>query len=112
MKILDKNTKKAEFDVNLKELAWVKAKEFIGKTVIVDAIGVNRKSKYGAQAFLVAGSIGINLPKYLVDTIEDILTDDESVQAIKDGLIVATFTEYQPKNGNSSTVELSFALKK
>lgn len=112
MKILDKNTKKAEFDVNLKELAWVKSKEFIGKTVVVDAIGVNRKSKYGAQAFIVAGSIGINLPKYLVDTVEDILTDGESVQAIKDGLILASFKEYKPKNGNSSTVEIEFALKK
>ncbi len=107
MKILD-NQKTALFDVDLKGLTWLKAKEVTGRTIRVDALGVNHKSKYGAQPFLVSGSMGVNLPKYLTARIDEILLDAESIDAIKSGKITADITEYQPKNGNAPTVEVTF----
>lgn len=109
MKILEQRNE-VTFDVDLKECTWVKAKEMDGRTVRVDAIGINSKSKYGQQAWLVNGSVGINLPSYMVDEVKEILQDKESTDAIKNGDILAKFTKYTTKNGNESC-KVTFTLK-
>lgn len=103
MKILEqKNT--VTFDVDLKKLTWWKAKDMNGKTIKVDALGVNEKSKFGAQAFMVSGGLGVNLPSHCIEDVREILKDDESVTAIKNGMISATFKEYETKSGNKTVV--------
>lgn len=103
MKILEQKST-VTFDLNLKKLTWWKAKDMIGKTIKVDALGVNEKSKFGAQAFMVSGGLGINLPSHCIEEVREILKDVESVDAIKTGMITATFEEYETKSGNKTVV--------
>ena len=104
------NTKhESKFAVDLKTVDhWIKASELtknVGLQVNVIAIG-KKKSKYGDSAFIVGeviggGTIGLNVPKWYINTIEDMVTDTEVVGAIRaGGVTVKLGKRTNPKNGN------------
>ena len=104
------NTQKHEstFAVDLKTVDhWIKASELtknVGLQLNVIAIG-KKNSKYGDSGFIVAtvhgdGTIGLNVPKWYIETIEDMLSDTEVVAAIKaGGVTVKLGKRTNPKNG-------------
>lgn len=104
-------TQKVTFDVNLKEVdKWCKAKELIGKTITIKAIGWHPSSnaRYGDSVFAVAKEgYGINLPSWFKDTVEAVLQDAESVNQIKNGDVAMEFSLYTTKNG-TETVNCNF----
>ena len=53
----------------------------------IHAIGINEKSKYGPHPFLETEDCLVDLPKHLLETCKQILSDTEMVQEIKEGLI-------------------------
>ena len=104
------NTKhESTFAVDLKTVDhWIKASELtknVGLQLNVIAIG-KKNSKYGDSGFIVGtvlggGTIGLNVPKWYIDTIEDMVSDIEVVGAIRaGGVTVKLGKRTNPKNGN------------
>jgi hypothetical protein len=106
-------TNKITFDVDLKEVTeWKKAKELVGKTITIKAIGYHKSTnpRYGDSVFVVATEgYGINLPSWFKDTVVEVLNDDESVQEIKNGTVGITLSPYKTKDG-SDTVKVDFTI--
>ena len=104
------NTQKHEsaFAVDLKTVDhWIKASELIknvGLQLNVIAIG-KKNSKYGDSGFIVGtvlggGTIGLNVPKWYIETIEEMVSDTEVVEAIRaGGVTVKLGMHANPKNG-------------
>lgn len=109
MSITKFNHKEYAFDYDLKQVKeWKKCKDLIGQTVRVKVIGTHasENKKYGDSVFMVTwDNIGINLPTWYADTVKEILADEESVNDIKSGKVLAKFSKYQTKNGDSVGVE-------
>lgn len=93
--IFEKYNKKHEntFDVDLKAVNhWIKASELTkheGLTLSVIAIG-KHNSKYGDSGFIVGAmnggkTIGVNVPKWYIETIDEMSADNEVVGAIRAG---------------------------
>ena len=104
------NTAKHEstFAVDLKTVDhWIKASELTkneGLQLNVIAIG-KKNSKYGDSGFIVGTvmdgrTIGLNVPKWYIETIEDMVSDTEAVEAIRaGGVTVKIGKRTNPKNG-------------
>lgn len=104
-------TNKVTFDVDLKSIDnWCKAKDCVGKTITIKAIGWHPSSnaRYGDSVFAIASeNYGINLPSWFKDTVVDVLADEESVEQIKRGEVAIKFTSYTTKSG-TETVNCTF----
>ena len=81
------------FAVDLKTVDhWIKASELTkneGLQLNVIAIG-KKNSKYGDSGFIVGTvldgeTIGLNVPKWYIETLEDMVSDTEVVEAIRSG---------------------------
>ena len=103
------NTKhESTFAVDLKTVDhWIKASELtknVGLQLNVIAVG-KKSSKYGDSGFIVGtvhgeGTIGLNVPKWYIETIEDMVRDSEVVEAIRaGGVTVKLGKRTNPKNG-------------
>ena len=72
---------------------------YIGKKgnnkYIVLAIYINRKSKYGDAPVIVSEECYINLPKHLLDTVKEMLEDEELVTAINNREFGIEVYEYE-----------------
>ena len=109
--IFEKYNKKHEntFDVDLKTVDhWIKASELTkheGLTLNVIAIG-KHNSKYGDSGFIVGSinggkTIGVNVPKWYIETIDEMAADNEVVGAIKSGgVTVKLGKRTNKKDGN------------
>ena len=105
------NTQKHEstFAVDLKTVDhWIKASELtknVGLQLNVIAIG-KKNSKYGDSGFIVGtvldgGTIGLNVPKWYIETIEEMVSDTEVVAAIRAGGVTVKLGKHiNPKNGS------------
>ena len=104
------NTKhESTFAVDLKTVDhWIKASELtknVGLQLNVIAIG-RKNSKYGDSGFIVgtalgSETIGLNVPKWYIETLEDMVSDIEVVGAIRaGGVTVKLGKRTNPKNGN------------
>lgn len=63
---------------------------------LIHGIGVNGKSKYGPHPFLETKDCLVDLPKHMLETCKQILSDSEMVEEIKEGLIgfkIRTYTD-------------------
>lgn len=90
------NKHESTFAVDLKEInTWIKASEitdYDSLVITVTAIG-KKKSKYGDSGFITGicryangeETMGINVPKWYIPTIESMLNDIEVVGAIRSG---------------------------
>lgn len=81
--------------ISLKELF-----EKDGETAIYKVRGVyiNTKGNYGDEAVAITDEYLVNLPKHLVETVKEIMLDDEAVEEINTGKFGFVITSYIPKN--------------
>ena len=101
------NKHESTFAVDLKTVDnWIKASELtknVGLQLNVIAVG-KKSSKYGDSGFIVGtvhgeGTIGLNVPKWYIETIEDMVRDSEVVEAIRaGGVTVKLGKRTNPKN--------------
>lgn len=88
------------FDVVLEGKETVKLAELEqGVNYRVDAIMFTEKGRFGKSAFIVTGDNIVYLPKHKVKECEEILCDDEIVEAIKGGRISFVPTSYKDETG-------------
>lgn len=104
------NTKNFNIDFNkpfitLKDL---RDKYVNGSIFDIHAIGINRKSKYGAHPFLEVKDYLVDLPKHLLATCEEILNDTEMVEEIKEGIVGFKIKTYIDSKFNKECYTIEF----
>src|SRR5699024_435609 len=75
---------------NLKELYHPN----IDNTFKINAMFINTKSKFGNAPVVVTDNELINLPMHLTGTVEQMISDDEIVQAVNNGKAGIEIYEY------------------
>lgn len=111
MSITDFN-KGYELDYDLKNVVtWKKGRDMVdGKSYMIVTLGYH-DSKFGDSVFIVVRDgkfdIGVNLPKWCKETIEEIKKNADAVEEIKSGKAYVKFTGYTTKAGYK-TVGLKF----
>lgn len=65
----------------------------------LNAIYVNKKGQYGDEPVLVTNNELVNAPSSMMETINGILNDSESIHLINDGEVRFKFYEYTNKYG-------------
>ena len=101
MSFKEKNMKKTVNElVDTKGFEYYKLKEFCGKTLRPVGFIIHNKSKFGKSACFVFEDCFVNLPSYVVKTLES-FTDDE-INDIKNGkLIITNIEEGECENGTT-----------
>lgn len=81
------------FDIDIKDFEFMDGYEFIdtygARTMPIDGLYINKKSMYNDHpvAILVNEKRLLDLPSYMTDTVKEILSDDESINQIKKGMV-------------------------
>ena len=70
----------------------------------LNAIYVNKKGMYGDEPVLVTNNELVNAPSSMMETINGILNDSESIHLINDGEVRFKFYEYTNKYGKQHGV--------
>jgi len=71
----------------------------------VNAIYVNKKGKYGDQPVIATNNELVNAPHYMMDQVNDILSDAESVNLINGGYVGFKLYTYENKYGQQFAIE-------
>lgn len=65
----------------------------------LNAIYVNKKGQYGDEPVFVTDNELVNAPSHMMDTVNEILDDSESVNLILDGQVYFKIYEYKNAKG-------------
>lgn len=71
----------------------------------VRSLFINNKSRYGDSPVAVTDECYINLPKHLLETVRNLMADDEVVSAINQGTLGFRIREYTNQWGKNYTAE-------
>ena len=75
-----------------------------GKKLTVRGLAISKKGKYGDSPVLITDGEGVWLPGHLTDTIREMCSDPECVEAINQGCVAAVIYAYVGENGNGFSV--------
>lgn len=87
------DTKTFEY-VGLDKLADSYDKDHVYK---VAGLFINPKGKYGSEPVAILGDCLVNLPRHLLDTVNEMLDDDATIQAFKNGKVGFKIYSYKNK---------------
>lgn len=74
----------------------------------VNAIYINKKSKYGESPVIVTDNELVNLPKHLTDLAKEIIADKEAVEQINNGEFGFTIYTYETQNRKDLCYSVNF----
>ena len=92
------------FDIDIKDFSFINGYEFIAKygsnAVKIDGLYINKKGMFKDHpvAIIESEKILLDLPSHMTDTVNEVLTDSESIDLIKKGLVGLKAHEYVDKN--------------
>lgn len=72
------------------------------------AVFINTKSKYGDSPVAVTSDCFVNLPTHLLETVKEMLVDDEFINAVNDGKVGFTVYEYQSNHRQKPCYSVRF----
>ena len=93
----------AIFDIDIKDFEFMDGYGFISKygdnVVKIDGLYINKKGMYNDHpvAIIASEKILLDLPSHMTDTVNEVLTDSESIDLIKKGLVGLKAHEYVDK---------------
>ena len=91
--------------VNLEDLLNM----YGGDIYPVKALYINKKSKFGdVPCVVINEDITVNLPKHLLDTIIDMINDEECVNAINNNEVKFKIYSYNDKTFNKTCYSVSW----
>lgn len=102
MKITKYGKKKSPFNVDTREFGFEKLTE--GEYHVMGFF-INNKSKYGSNPVLITDGSFINLPKYMLGMVKEILEDSEAIEDINSGNTFAKFEEIETPNGKTFSIQ-------
>jgi len=71
-----------------------------GTVYSVKGLYINHKSKFGDAPVVVSDFALVNLPKHLLDTVKQMLMDDEFIESVNAGKVGFSIYPYTVKNSN------------
>ena len=74
-----------------------------GTKIIVYGLFINSKGKFGPAPVLIASDRYFNLPGYLTETVQKMLTDEDLIQAIKDRKVAGEVRTFKDKTYNKDS---------
>ena len=98
------------FDIDIKDFKFMDGYEFIakfgGNAVKIDGLYINKKGLYNDHpvAIIANEKILLDLPAHMTNTVNEVLTDSESIDLIKKGLVGLKAHEYIDKKYNKRCV--------
>ena len=98
------------FDIDIKDFEFMDGYDFIAKfgdnVVKIDGLYINKKGYYNDHpvAIIESEKILLDLPSHMTNTVNEVLTDSESIDAIKKGLVGLKAHEYVDKTYNKRCV--------
>lgn len=98
------------FDIDVKDFKFKKLSEIGTDPIKIDGLYINRKSEFGNHpvAIVCDKKILIDLPNHMTQEVEDILTDTEDIEAIKNGEVGIIAENYTSKKYKKECVGVSF----
>lgn len=105
------NTVKAQFDYQAPEnTPFAKPTELvqangIDKVYQLKSCYINKKGLYGNEPVLITDTHFVNAPTHIVETINQILKDEQAVKLINLGKVGFKFYQYQNKFGEQLGIE-------
>lgn len=108
-KLMDKFNKGSKFVARASKESEYKSLKELGaskKVYTVRNLYINKKSKYGDAPVVLIDDCKtlVNLPKHLLETVEEMREDLEVVDAINNGEVGFSVYEYDGKNGSGFSV--------
>ena len=91
------------FDIDIKDFEFMDGYGFIEKygdnVVKIDGLYINKKGMFKDHPVVIIASekILLDLPSHMTDTVNEVLTDSESIGLIKKGLVGLKAHEYIDK---------------
>ena len=91
------------FDIDIKDFEFMDGYGFIEKygdnVVKIDGLYINKKGMFKDHpvAIIASEKILLDLPSHMTDTVNEVLTDSESIGLIKKGLVGLKAHEYVDK---------------
>ena len=94
-----KKLNKIVFNYDVKDKGFVKLADLVqGKIYKIQAVFVNRKSKFGPIPVIGLDTCLVDLPAHLLNDVEAILEDPEMIDEIKAGHAGFSVVTYQDRN--------------
>lgn len=92
------------FDVDTSNFKWVNLKTLFdtdpkAKHKVL-GLFTNNGGKYGTEPVAIIDGFLVNLPRHLLDTVQQMLDDDDIVQYIKDGHVAFSIYQYHSSKYN------------
>lgn len=81
------------------DFEYKKLSELAHAGAVVRGFFINKKSKYGAHPVAVCDSFYVDLPKYSMDQINEIIADSEATEAINNGKVGIAPDPYTTSDG-------------
>lgn len=108
-KLMDKFNKGSKFNARANKDSVYKSLKELGasdKVYIVRNLYINEKSKYGKAPVVLIDDCKtlVNLPKHLLEVVEDMRKDVQVIDAINNGEVGFSIYEYDGKNGSGFSV--------
>lgn len=85
------------------------AQNGLDKVYKLNAIYVNKKGKFGDEPVFATDDELVNAPQHMMDMVNDVLNDSESINLIIDGQVFFKFYEYE--NSKGQQVGITFVDK-
>ena len=88
------------FDIDIKDFEFIDGYDFIAtygvRTIPINGLYINKKGMYNDHpvAILVDEKKLLDLPSHMTDTVKEILSDAESINLIKKGMVGVKAHEY------------------
>lgn len=103
---VNKFNKNSLFDYKLPEDSEFKKLSTLdeGKTYTIHGLFISTKGKFGDHPVAVGDTFYIDLPKNTLDTVKEMLNDEETVAAINAGLVGITPESYHSKTYDKDCV--------
>lgn len=74
----------------------------------VRGVYINHKSKYGDAPVVICDDMLVNLPKHLTETVKQMLTDDEFIEAVNAGKVGFKIYTYTTQNNDSALYSVTW----
>lgn len=96
---INKYNKNSVFDYKLPEDSEFKKLSALdeGKTYVIHGLFISTKGKFGDHPVAIGNTFYIDLPKNTLETVKEMLNDEETVTAINAGLVGITPESYHSK---------------
>lgn len=102
MGIANKYNRGSKFDVDTTGFEYVKLTQLNkDESYKLRGFYINTKGEYGASPVAILDDRFVNLPQHLLETVRDMLIDDDTIEAIRAGKFGFIPREYVDKKGKT-----------